>query len=79
MIIMVGIVGYVFLKFGFPMAPAVIGIVLGPIIEENLRNGLAANDMDVTVFFTRPISLGVLIAAAILVTFLIRRGRDIGG
>jgi putative tricarboxylic transport membrane protein len=77
MIIFVGIVGYVFLKFGFPMAPAVIGMVLGPIVEENLRNGLAANDMDLTVFVTRPISLGVLITAVVLVTFLLRRGRGI--
>jgi putative tricarboxylic transport membrane protein len=77
LIILVGIIGYLFMRFGFPMAPAVIGIVLGPIVEENLRNGLVVHDMDWTVFFTRPISLGTLIAAVILVTFLLRRGRHI--
>lgn len=77
LIIIVGLIGYLLLRFGYPMAPVVIGIVLGPIVEENLRNGLLANDMDPTVFVTRPISLGVLIAAVVLVVFLLRRGRDV--
>jgi putative tricarboxylic transport membrane protein len=60
-----GIAGYVLVRFGFPMAPIIIGLVLGPIIEINLRNGLIANDMDLTAFFTRPIS-GVLFAAMVV-------------
>lgn len=79
MIIVIGIIGYFFLRFGYPMAPVVIGVVLGPILEENLRNGLTANDLDFTVFFTRPISLGILIALVILVTFLATKGRNAGG
>jgi putative tricarboxylic transport membrane protein len=62
LIAVLGIVGYLLARFGFPMAPIVIGLVLGPIIEVNLRNGLVANDMDLTVFFTRPISAALLIA-----------------
>lgn len=61
-----GIAGYGLARFGFPMAPIVIGLVLGPIIEVNLRNGLVANDMDLSVFLTRPISAVLL--AAIVVT-----------
>lgn len=57
-----GVVGYILVRFGFQMAPIVIGLVLGPIIEVNLRNGLVANDMDFTAFVTRPIS-AVLLAA----------------
>lgn len=60
-----GVLGYVLNRFGFPMAPIVIGLVLGPIIEINLRNGLVANDMDFSVFVTRPIS-GLLLAAIIV-------------
>jgi putative tricarboxylic transport membrane protein len=43
-------------RFKIPTAPAVLGIVLGPILEQNLRNALTANQMDATVFLTRPIS-----------------------
>ncbi|MCP5373477.1 MAG: tripartite tricarboxylate transporter permease [Hyphomicrobiales bacterium] len=64
LIAVLGVLGYVLARFGFPMAPIVIGLVLGPIIEVNLRNGLVANDMDVTVFATRPISGALLLAIA---------------
>lgn len=64
-IAVLGIIGYLLSRFGFPMAPIVIGLVLGPIIESNLRNGLTANDMDLTVFVTRPIS-GTLLAIIVL-------------
>ncbi|MEQ8356194.1 MAG: tripartite tricarboxylate transporter permease [Kiloniellaceae bacterium] len=66
LIAVLGIAGYCLARFGFPMAPVVIGLVLGPIIEVNLRNGLAANAMDLSVFVTRPISAFLL--AAILAT-----------
>ncbi len=65
LIAVLGIAGYVLARFGFPLAPIVIGLVLGPIIEVNLRNGLVANDMDLTVFVTRPISAALLIAVAV--------------
>lgn len=61
-IAVLGVAGYVIARFGFPMAPIVIGLVLGPIIEVNLRNALVANDMDLTVFATRPISAVLLLA-----------------
>jgi putative tricarboxylic transport membrane protein len=57
-----GTLGYVLNRFDFPMAPIVIGLVLGPIIEVNLRNGLVANDMNLAVFVTRPISAALLLA-----------------
>ena len=66
LIAVLGIAGYTLARFDFPMAPIVNGLVLGPIIEVNLRNGLAANAMDLTIFITRPISAVLL--AAILVT-----------
>ncbi len=60
-----GVLGYVLVRFGFPVAPIVIGLVLGPIIEVNLRNALVANDMNPGVFVSRPIS-GVLLAAIVV-------------
>lgn len=66
LVAILGVAGYVLLRFGFPMAPIVIGLVLGPIIEVNLRNGLTANDGAWSAFVTRPISGTIL--AAILAT-----------
>ncbi|MEX0731237.1 MAG: tripartite tricarboxylate transporter permease [Aquisalimonadaceae bacterium] len=65
LIAVLGMIGYVLLRFGVSMAPVVLGLVLGPIIEVNMRNALIANDMDFTVFFTRPISATLLAVLAV--------------
>jgi putative tricarboxylic transport membrane protein len=59
-----GLAGYVLRHFGYPMAPLVLGIVLGDLLEKNLRRALVLSDGDLTPFFTRPIS-GVLAATII--------------
>jgi putative tricarboxylic transport membrane protein len=56
LVIIFGLLGFLMVRFKIPTAPAVLGIVLGPILEQNLRNALTANQMDATVFLTRPIS-----------------------
>ncbi|MCY4396402.1 MAG: hypothetical protein OXC10_14840, partial [Rhodospirillaceae bacterium] len=70
-----GLGGYVLIRFGFPMAPVVLGLVLGPMIETNLRNALTANDMDATVFLTRPIGALLLAAAVFTIVWTWRRHR----
>jgi len=55
--IVFGIVGFVLRERGYPMAPLVLGIVLGDLLDKNLRRGLVLTDGDLTPFFTRPISL----------------------
>jgi putative tricarboxylic transport membrane protein len=62
-----GLIGYVLRHFGYPMAPLVLGIVLGDLFEKNLRRALVLSDGDLTPFFTRPISavLAVLIAGSV--------------
>lgn len=70
-----GLVGYVMMRFGFSMAPVVLGLVLGPIIEINLRNGLKANNMDPTVFVTRPVSASLLALLAVVLLWAIWRSR----
>src|SRR5450830_935464 len=62
-----GLLGYVFIKLGCEGAPLLLGFVLGPMMEENFRRSLLLSRGDFTVFFTRPISLGLLVAAALLV------------
>jgi putative tricarboxylic transport membrane protein len=51
-----GIVGFVLRRYGYPMAPLVLGLVLGDLLEKNLRRALILSDGDLSPFFTRPIS-----------------------
>jgi putative tricarboxylic transport membrane protein len=61
-----GLIGFVLRHHGYPMAPLVLGIVLGDLLEKNLRRALLLSDGDLTPFFTRPIS--AVIAAVIFAT-----------
>ncbi len=61
-----GILGYVFVKLGCEPAPLILGFILGPLMEENLRRSMLLSRGDPKVFFTEPISAGLLIAAIIL-------------
>lgn len=61
-----GLIGFFLRHFGYPMAPLVLGIVLGDLLEKNLRRALILSDGDLSPFFTRPIAGSV--AALIFVT-----------
>ena len=65
-----GLLGYVFHKLGCEGAPLLLGFVLGPMMEENFRRALLISRGDFTVFVTRPISLGLLLAAAALIVIV---------
>jgi putative tricarboxylic transport membrane protein len=64
-----GIVGYLMRKLDYPLAPAVLAIVLGPLAEPALRQSLIGSHGDMTIFFTRPIS-GTIMAIALLLILL---------
>lgn len=66
-----GFVGYLFIKLQLEPAPLLMGFVLGPMLEENLRRSLNLSHGDWTVFLTRPISGGLLLLAAILVSLML--------
>jgi putative tricarboxylic transport membrane protein len=76
-----GVLGYVFIKLGCEPAPLLLGYILGPLLEENLRRALVLSRGDFTVFVTRPISLVMLLIAAGLLLLIaapvIRKQRDI--
>ncbi|SNS85292.1 tripartite tricarboxylate transporter permease [Tropicimonas sediminicola] len=55
-----GIVGYVLRKFDYPLSPIVIGIILGPIAEGNLRRSLLLSQDGLSIFAERPIALTIL-------------------
>jgi putative tricarboxylic transport membrane protein len=57
-----GVVGYFMEAHGYPVAPIVLGLVLGPILEQNFMTSMIKSEWDLTLFFTRPIAavLGVM-------------------
>jgi TctA family transporter len=65
-----GIIGYLFFKLGCEAPPLLLGFVLGPMMEENFRRALLLARGDYTVFLTRPLSLGLLVAALALVVIV---------
>src|SRR5262249_22879086 len=61
-----GVAGYIFTKLDCEPATLVLGFVLGPLMEENLRRAMRISGGDPMIFLERKISLGLLIAAALL-------------
>jgi putative tricarboxylic transport membrane protein len=69
-----GLLGFMMRRWGFPVAPAVIGLILGPLAESQLRRALAISQGDPSVFLTSPISVTILaVTAALLIVPLILR------
>jgi putative tricarboxylic transport membrane protein len=75
-----GVIGYFLAKHDYPLAPLVLGLVLGPMIENNLRRALTASNGDWSVFVTHPLSLIFLIIAALwlIIPFIMKlRGKNV--
>jgi putative tricarboxylic transport membrane protein len=73
-----GVSGFVLRHFGYPMAPLVLGIVLGDLLEKNLRRALVLSDGDLAPFFTRPISgafAALIIGTIVWKLYTLRRER----
>ncbi|WP_126428593.1 tripartite tricarboxylate transporter permease [Brevibacillus marinus] len=75
-----GVLGYLFAKHDYPVAPLVLSLVLGPMIENNMRRALTISNGDFTVFLTEPLSLIFLIIAALwmlIPVILKKRGKKV--
>jgi len=70
MVALFGFVGYIFMKLGCEPAPLLLGFILGPMMEENLRRALLLSRGDWSVFVTRPLS-GSLLAAALVLLIIV--------
>jgi TctA family transporter len=70
MVALFGLVGYIFMKLGCEPAPLLLGFILGPMMEENLRRALLLSRGDWSVFVTRPLS-GSLLAAALVLLIIV--------
>src|ERR687898_526141 len=71
MMAMFGIVGYALIKLDFEPAPLLLGFVLGPMLEENLRRAMLLSRGSPSVFVTHPLSLGLLLVAAALLIIVV--------
>jgi len=66
-----GVIGYLFVKLGCEPAPLLLGFILGPMMEENLRRALLLSRGDWSVFVTRPLSASLLGAAVLLLVIVL--------
>src|SRR2546423_15005033 len=64
------VIGYVFYKLSCEAAPLLLGFILGPMMEENLRRALLLSRGDWSTFITRPLSAGLLVAAGLMVVIV---------
>lgn len=75
-----GILGYVLIKLEFEPAPLLLGVILGPLMEENLRRAMLLSRGSLSVFWELPLSLGLLLTAAVLLMVVLlpslRQARD---
>jgi len=71
MVAIFGMIGYFFIKLGAEPAPLLLGFILGPMMEENLRRALLLSRGDWSVFVTRPLSAGLLAASVLLLIIVL--------
>ena len=63
----IGVVGYFMRRYDFPTAPVIIGMILGPLAEQNFRQAMTISAGDWTIFFTRPLALMIFVITALLI------------
>jgi TctA family transporter len=80
MAVLFGVIGYLFYKLHCEPAPLLLGFILGPMMEENLRRALLLSRGDWTTFATRPLSAGLLAGAVLMIVVVtlptIRKKRE---
>lgn len=80
LLVVCGVVGYFLSKHDYPLAPLVLGLVLGPMMENNMRRALTISNGDFSVFVQEPLSLLFLVVAALWIgvpLILKRRGKQV--
>ena len=66
-----GVIGFLWMQARLQPAPMLLGFVLGPMMEEHLRRAMLMSNGDPSVFFTRPISLGFIIATVLILVVIV--------
>jgi putative tricarboxylic transport membrane protein len=67
LLLVIGVAGYAMRVYDFPVAPVLVGMILGPLAEQQLRRALAISQGDPSVFVTRPIAVALLVITAVVV------------
>lgn len=73
-IIAFGIIGYLFNKFNIPFSALILPVVLGALLESSYQQSMVLSNDSISIFFTQPISLGLLIAAILFVFYPVFSG-----
>ncbi len=75
LLLIVGLIGFLMRRYDYPVAPAIIGLILGPLAEAQFRRALTISQGDPSVFVTHPLSLVLLLAAlaVVIVPWFLRR------
>ena len=71
--LLLGCIGYLLRKFEFELAPMVVGLVLGPLIEKHMREALFMSLGDISVFYSSPIALGIWVVVLLIMAFGVQR------
>jgi putative tricarboxylic transport membrane protein len=72
-VLLFGVLGFVFYKMDIPAPPFILGFIIGPLMEINLRRGMMFSRGDFTPFITEPISVFFLLAAIVTITLAVRK------
>jgi putative tricarboxylic transport membrane protein len=76
LVYLIGFAGFLMRRLDIPVAPAILGVILGPIAEQQFRRALAISQGDGSVFFTRPLAAALLtIALAVLLAPMLLKRR----
>ena len=67
LVVAIGVIGYILRKMGLPMPPLVLGVVLGEMMEQNLRRARSITNGELGILFQSPISIGLWIAAVVVI------------
>ena len=63
----IGLIGFLMRRYDIPVAPTIVGMILGPVAEQQLRRALSISQGDMSIFITKPISASILLLTAVLV------------
>jgi putative tricarboxylic transport membrane protein len=79
LIVPIAIFAYAMNLFGFSVIPTMLGLILGPILEENFTRSMIISNGDLLIFFKEPISCGILVFSVVFTFLIIRMNKRIEG
>lgn len=72
-----GILGYVMMRYDYPLSPILLALILGPMAEANLRRAMVISSGDPSILFSRPIAVGLMVLAVVSLLLSIRGQKQV--